>query len=44
MFGVAAFGPKGGEHAAEILFADLKINMAQLGVSTIEEVKQLQPM
>ncbi|MEM7118115.1 MAG: alpha-hydroxy acid oxidase [Chloroflexota bacterium] len=44
MFGVAAFGPQGGEHAAEILFADLKTNMAQLGVSTIEEVKQLQPM
>lgn len=42
MFGVAAFGEKGGVHSAEILIADLKTNMAQLGVTTIAEVMQLQ--
>ncbi len=41
MFGVAAFGEQGGAHVAEILLADLKTNMAQLGVTTIEEIKQL---
>ncbi len=43
MFGVAAFGADGGVHVAEILQADLKTNMAQLGVTTIEEIKQLVP-
>lgn len=43
MFGVAAFGEQGGVHAAEILTADLKTNMVQLGVTTIEQVKQLEP-
>jgi len=43
MFGVAAFGELGGVHAAEILLADLKTNMAQLGVTTIDEVKALVP-
>lgn len=41
MFGVAAFGELGGVHVAEILLADLKTNMAQLGVTTIDQVKQL---
>lgn len=44
MLGVAAFGEQGGAHSAEILLADLKTNMAQLGVTTIDEVKQLQPI
>ena len=43
MFGVAAFGELGGTHATEILLADLKTNMAQLGVTTIDEVKELVP-
>ncbi|MEM7130585.1 MAG: alpha-hydroxy acid oxidase [Chloroflexota bacterium] len=43
MFGVAAFGEQGGIHAAEILLADLKTNMAQLGVTSIDEVKELVP-
>ncbi len=43
MLGVSAFGEAGGTHAAEILLADLKTNMAQLGVETIEEVKALVP-
>lgn len=42
MFGVAAFGNDGGDHVTEILLADLKNNMLQLGVETIEEVKALQ--
>ena len=41
MFGVAAFGDIGGVHSAEILLAELKANMAQLGVSTIDEIKQM---
>ena len=44
MYGVAAFGEPGGVHAAEILLGELKANMAQLGVTTIEEVKQLEAM
>ena len=43
MYGVAAFGNEGGNHVAEILRADLINNMLQLGVSTIEEVKALEP-
>ncbi|MEM7029346.1 MAG: alpha-hydroxy acid oxidase [Chloroflexota bacterium] len=43
MFGVAAFGELGGAHVAEILLADMRTNMAQLGVTTIDEVKQLVP-
>ena len=42
MFGVAAFGRTGGDHAAEILLADLKTNMHQLGVASIAEVKALE--
>ena len=43
IYGVSAFGNTGGDHTAEILTADLKSNMAQLGVQTIEEVKGLTP-
>lgn len=42
MFGVAAFGELGGAHVAEVLLADLKANMAQLGVTTVAEIKQLE--
>jgi len=38
MFGVAALGKRGGEHTAEILIADLKNNMTQLGCSTVDEL------
>ncbi|MEM7336086.1 MAG: alpha-hydroxy acid oxidase [Chloroflexota bacterium] len=44
MFGVAAFGEQGGQIATEILIADLKANMAQLGVTTIDEIKALEPI
>lgn len=43
MYGVAAFGQEGGAHVTEILRADLINNMLQLGVSSIDEVKALQP-
>ena len=38
MFGVAALGKRGGEHTAEILIADLKNNMTQLGCSAVGEL------
>jgi len=41
MYGCAALGEKGGDHVAEILMEDLIVNMKQLGVETIEEIKQL---
>ncbi len=44
IYGVAAFGQEGGAHVTEILRADLISNMLQLGVSTIDEVKALQPI
>ena len=40
MYAVAALGDIGGDHVTNILIEDLKNNMVQLGVSTIEEVKQ----
>lgn len=43
MYGVAALGKYGAEHATEILMDDLKNNMAQLGVNTIDEIKKLKP-
>jgi len=43
MYGVAALGKYGATHAAEILFDDLKNNMAQLGVTSIGEIKRLNP-
>ena len=38
MSGVAALGDAGGEHVVEILTADLKNNMTQLGCSTLAEL------
>ena len=43
MFGVAAFGNDGGDHVAEILMTEMKNDMAQIGVQTIEEIKTLKP-
>lgn len=40
MYGVAALGQLGADHAAEILLAELKVNMAQLGVKDIAELKK----
>ncbi len=42
MFGVAALGQAGGDHVVEILLDDLKNNMMQLGITTIEEIKGLE--
>ena len=41
LYGVAALGAAGADHAAEILLDELRNNMAQLGSMTIEEVKNL---
>ena len=41
MFGVAALGRRGGEHAAQILIDDLKNNMTQLGCANVGELRQL---
>ena len=39
---VAAFGDDGGNHVAEILMAEMKNDMLNLGVRTIAEVKSLE--
>ena len=41
MYAVAALGRKGGQHAATILLEEVRDVMAQLGLKTIDEVKQL---
>ncbi len=41
VWGVAALGKYGGDHAAHILIDDLKNNMVQLGVKTIPELKEI---
>ena len=41
IYGVAALGAYGGDHAAAILMDDLKNNMVQLGVESIEELKKI---
>ncbi len=40
MYGVAALGKRGGDHTAEILIADLKNNMMQLGCSSVGELAE----
>ena len=39
VYAVAALGARGADHAVEIMLADLKVNMAQLGYSTVAEMK-----
>ena len=39
VYGVAAVGEYGGDHAAHILLDDLKNNMVQLGVRNLEELR-----
>ena len=41
MFGIGAFGQEGGDIAMEILLAEMKADMQNLGVETIDEVKGL---
>ena len=41
MYAVAALGNRGGEHAAAILFEELRDVMAQLGVATIGELSDV---
>lgn len=38
MYGPAALGERGGDHATEILLADLKNNMSQLGCAKLDEL------
>ena len=40
VYGVAALGARGADHAVEILLQELKNNMVQLGCSTLEELKE----
>jgi L-lactate dehydrogenase (cytochrome) len=40
VYGVAALGARGADHAVEILLQELKNNMAQLGCSTLEELRE----
>ena len=40
VYAVAALGARGADHAVEIILADLKVNMAQLGYSTVGEMKE----
>jgi isopentenyl diphosphate isomerase/L-lactate dehydrogenase-like FMN-dependent dehydrogenase len=41
MYAVAALGDKGGEHAAAILFEELRDVMAQLGARNIDELSEV---
>ncbi len=39
IYGVAALGKYGGDHVVELLMEDLKNNMVQMGVTSIQEIK-----
>ena len=41
IYGVAALGKYGGDHIANILIDDLKNNMVQLGVQSLEELRKV---
>ena len=41
MYAVAALGNRGGEHAAAILFEELRDVMAQLGIATIDQLSEV---
>ena len=43
VYGVAALGKWGGEHAIQILREELSNTMIQMGIETLEEVKTLSP-
>lgn len=40
MYGVAALGPKGGEHVMQMLMDDFRNNMNQLGCRTIDDLRE----
>ena len=44
VYGVSALGQYGGDHVAEILMDDLKNNMVQLGVSSLQDLRTLKSM
>ena len=41
MYGLGALGNYGGDHNIEILMAEMKNNMAQLGLESLQEIKEL---
>jgi len=41
MYAVAALGNRGGEHAAAILFEELRDVMAQLGIAAIDQLSEV---
>ncbi len=42
IYGVAALGALGPDHVCEVMAGDLKNNMTQMGVSTLEEIRSLE--
>jgi L-lactate dehydrogenase (cytochrome) len=44
VYGVGALGQYGADHTTEIFLDDLKNNMAQLGVETIDQIKNLKTL
>lgn len=43
-YGVAALGPRGGDLVTEILIADLKNNMSQIGCASLKELRGMREM
>jgi len=43
-YGVAALGPRGGDLVTEILLADLKNNMSQIGCASLKEIRGMREM
>jgi L-lactate dehydrogenase (cytochrome) len=41
IYGVSALGKIGGDHVAEILMADLQVNMAQMGYASLKDIEPL---
>ena len=41
LYGVAALGDDGGDHVVEILLADMKNVMVQLGCASLQELREL---
>ena len=44
MFGVAALGEAGGDHTVDLLLADIRSNMSNLGCATVAELRQCIPV
>jgi len=44
IYGVAALGKYGADHTYNIITGELKNNMVQLGISSLDDIKKLQPI